>query len=84
MLTSREGRVSTHSSFSLSSRVQLYRRLAEEAGRVHPKLLRTLQELEADECDPLTRLADSEVRRDGRGFHRGRQVSDEWVFYMGG
>ncbi|SGY12871.1 BQ5605_C011g06636 [Microbotryum silenes-dioicae] len=33
-------------------RIQLYRRLAEEAGRVHGKLLRTLQELEADKCDP--------------------------------
>ncbi|SGY77433.1 BQ5605_C005g03637 [Microbotryum silenes-dioicae] len=33
-------------------RIQLYRRLAEEAGRVHAKLLRTLQELKADKCNP--------------------------------
>ncbi|SGZ29546.1 BQ5605_C051g12532 [Microbotryum silenes-dioicae] len=53
-------------------RIQLYRRFAGEAGRVHAKLLRILQELEADKCDPHT----AGGLWGGRGFHRGRQVSD--------
>ncbi|SCZ97434.1 BZ3500_MvSof-1268-A1-R1_Chr4-2g07211 [Microbotryum saponariae] len=57
--------VSTSDTAELEDCIQLYQRLADGSGRVHARLLRTWQELEAGEwqCDPLTRLPDA---RDGR------------------